>query len=386
MASRLHSSTREIVPAPQHALAVRSAALVARGLRDLARDSNWLIKKVFTGRAPHLAVSAAGQFCAVSPAVRHGAERIALYDIELSRPVMMLPEPDVPSTSSAESQAAFAWSATGRYLIAAWGGWQPQLHAFDFHGKVSLGGFGRFSHFPENLAWSDSGRYFASACGGGAEARVRLWESENGSKNGVPFSGASLSEAGGPRSFDDWFGGQPLDAESGDEGAFSGFGRSAFSPDDQTLASVVEVEGEWADDSVVLLDVPTLRRQRAFQAQGRITGLAWTFDSRQLIYCSAGQAYRIAAVNPETESLPFGAELVACHPHLPISLCFSSWLRNSAKGRLFVADLNNLAVFDEYAAEGVADLRWSLDGSKAYAVTADGLAYIYEPPLLSTLG
>ena len=60
----------------------------------------------------------------------------------------------------------------------------------------------------------------------------------------------------------------------------------------------------------------------------------------------------------------------------------ASWLRNSAKGRLFVADLTSLAVFDEYAAEGVADLRWSLDGSKAYAVTSDGLAYIYEPPLL----
>jgi hypothetical protein len=27
-------------------------------------------------------------------------------------------------------------------------------------------------------------------------------------------------------------------------------------------------------------------------------------------------------------------------------------------------------------------LRWSADGTKAYAVTQDGLAYIYEPPLL----
>ena len=43
---------------------------------------------------------------------------------------------------------------------------------------------------------------------------------------------------------------------------------------------------------------------------------------------------------------------------------------------------DRLTVFDEYAAEGVVDLRWSLDGSKAYAVTAAGLAYIYEPPLL----
>jgi hypothetical protein len=84
----------------------------------------------------------------------------------------------------------------------------------------------------------------------------------------------------------------------------------------------------------------------------------------------------------EPQVLPFGAELCACHPQLPLCLCFSSWLKNSAKGRLFLVDLNRLVVFDEYAAEGVVNLRWSLDGSKAYAVTADGLAYIYDPPLL----
>jgi len=382
MAGRSPSSAQEIVPAPSQALAVRSAALVARGLRDLARDSNWLIKKVFTGHTPRLAISSAGQFCAASPLVRHGNERVALYDIELGTPTMTLSVPDEPAAPAAGQPAAFAWSSTGRYLIAAWRGWQPQLYAFDLHGKVAIGGFGKFSHFPEWLTWSESGRYFASACGGGPEARVRLWESARDAKNGMPLPGAPLSEAGGPRSFDELFGGQLFGAESGDEGAFSGFGRCAFSPDEEMLASVVEIEGEWADDSIVVLGVPTLRRQRAFQAQGRITGLAWTFDSGQLIYCSAGQAYRIAANNPEPESLPFGAELVACHPHLPICLCFSSWLRNSAKGRLFIADLNQLRVFDEYAADGVVDLRWSLDGSKAYAVTADGLAYIYEPPLL----
>jgi hypothetical protein len=63
-------------------------------------------------------------------------------------------------------------------------------------------------------------------------------------------------------------------------------------------------------------------------------------------------------------------------------VCFSSWLKNSAKGRLFLADLSKPNVFDEYPAEGVVDLRWSLDGSKAYAVTQDGLAYVYDPPLI----
>ena len=38
---------QQIVPAASRGLAVRSAALVVRGLRDMARDSNWLIKKVF---------------------------------------------------------------------------------------------------------------------------------------------------------------------------------------------------------------------------------------------------------------------------------------------------------------------------------------------------
>jgi len=382
VASRPPSATKEIVPAPSHALAVRSAALVSRGLRDLARDSNWLIKKIFSGHAPHLALSATGQLCATSPVVRHGTESLALYDIELGTPTMTLSVPGESASCPAGQPAAFAWSATGRYLIAAWRGWSSQLYAFDLHAKLCLGGFGDFSHFPQWLGWSDTGRYLAFSCGGGTEARVRLWEVARDVKNGMPLPGAPLSEAGGPRSFDELFGGQLFGAESGDEGAFSGFGRGAFSPDDEMLASVVEIEGEWADDSIVVLDASTLRRQRAFQAQGRITGLAWTFDSSQLVYCSAGQAYRIAANRPEAESLPFGAELVACHPHLPICLCFSSWLRNSAKGRLFIADLNHLVVFDEYAAEGVVDLRWSLDGSKAYAVTADGLAYIYEPPLL----
>jgi len=82
------------------------------------------------------------------------------------------------------------------------------------------------------------------------------------------------------------------------------------------------------------------------------------------------------------EPLPFGAELCVCHPQLPLCVCFSSWLKNSAKGRLFLADLNRQTVFDEYAAVGVMVLRWSLDGSKAYAVTRDGMAYIYEPPLI----
>jgi hypothetical protein len=44
--------------------------------------------------------------------------------------------------------------------------------------------------------------------------------------------------------------------------------------------------------------------------------------------------------------------------------------------------MNRMEVLDEYAAEGVVNLRWSTDGAKAYAATLHGMAYIYEPTLL----
>jgi WD40 repeat protein len=381
MPPRTPVSTNELVRSPSRALASRSAALVARGLLDLARESNWLVKKIFSAHTPDLALSSTGQVSALPPAPTDAA-RLALYDTELGRPHVTLSVPAEAPSSRPGLPAAFAWSSTASDLIVAHPAWGNRLYAFDLQGKRLVGSFGEFSLFPSHLAWSESGRYFASACSGGVQARVRLWEASRDWRGEAPFAGSPLSEAGGPRSFDEWFGARPLDTEGADETTFSGFGRIAFSPDESALASVVEIEEEWADDLIVLLEIPTLRRRRTLQAQGHVTGLAWTFDSRYLIYCSAGQAYRIGPISPESESLPFGAELVACHPHLPVCLCFSSWLRSSAKGRLFIADLHQLCVFDEHAAEGVADLQWSRDGSRAYAITADGLAYVYEPPRL----
>jgi hypothetical protein len=387
MPTREKSPGKQIVPAPAQGLAVRSAAIVARGLRDLARDSNWLVKKVFSGRSSDLSISPAGQVCALSPLVRQDTERIALYDIELGVPSLALGVPGEPGICPPGRPSAFAWSPTARYLVAAWGAWQPELHVFDLHGKAFLGAFGEFSNFPARLAWSDTGKYFAAATSG-REGRLQLWQAKPKSKGAVPFAQRPASELSVPEcsEWPDWQEFESLDADStadsADGSALSGFGRTLFSPDERTLASVVEIEGEWADDSIAFLGVPKLRRQNVFHAQGHITDLSWTFDSRRLVYCSAGQANILVAETMESPPLPFGAELCACHPHLPLCLCFSSWLKNSAKGRLFLVDLNRLTVYDDYAAEGVVDLRWSLDGSKAYAVTAEGLAYIYEPPLL----
>jgi WD40 repeat protein len=381
MESQSKSGTQQIVATPPQALALRSSTIVARGLRDLARDSNWLIKKIFGARCSQLAISASGQVCAVASLAPLGTERVCLFDIELSVPISMLAiPPDQPACASG-LPAAFAYSPTARHLLAAWGAWPSELQVFDLHAKAFLGSFGEFSNLPESLAWSASGKFLAVATLGGRDASLRLWEAAE-SRFGLPFAGKPTAELSPPPKLDDLLGTQTPDGESSDEGTFAGFGRCAFSPDDGTLAAVVRIEGEWADESLVLLEVPTLRRQHAFSAQGRITDVAWAFDGKQVIFCSAGQAYRLLADTVQPDPLPLGAELCACHPHFPLCLCYSSWLKNSAKGRLFLIDLERLTVFDECPAEGVVDLRWSLDGSKAYAVTADGLAYIYEPPLV----
>ena len=363
----------KIVHAPGRALAVRSAALVARGLRDLARDSNWLIRKLFSGPTTHLAISATGQTAAISQSAQFGTPRLSIYDIENSTPAVAMAVPNEPPICPPNLPASLAWSPNGKTLVATWGGWQPKLHIFDLQSRTLAGTFGDYANVPKELAWSD-GNYFAAAAGG-KKASLRVWETRQGSP---PISGAAAGEIGIPSCVER----QTYEAEFGDDGAFSGYGSTAFSQDGKWIASAVQIQGEWADDSILIAAVPGLREQTAAQAQGHVNALTWTSNGREIVYCAAGQAYRLTVSTRQSESLRAEAELCACHPHLPVCLCYSSWLKNSAKGQLFLIDLNRMSIYDEYPAEGIVDLRWSADGAKAYAVAQDGLAYIYEPPLI----
>jgi WD40 repeat protein len=376
MEVREELNSRSIVRADSQGLTVRSAGLVRRGLRDLARDSNWLIKKVFAGRSAQVAISDKGNVCAIQNSTVGAPPRLILFDIEMNVPMMALSVPSELPKVAENLPTAFAWSPGSRYLVAASELWRERaLHIFDLHSKMLLGTFGEFTTFPARLEWSATGAYFATASAGGKRASLRLWAAV---RDAIPFPSLPAHEMGLP----DWFERQTYEAEFGEEGAFSGYGRTAFSPDGKTLASVVEIRGDWADDSIVLVDAATLAKKNVFHAQGHVTDVAWTPDSSQIVYCASGQAYGLDVNTLTSEPLPFGAEFCACHPHLPLCLCFSSWLKNSAKGRLFTADLSTQNVFDEHAAENIAHLRWSSDGSKAYAVTSNGMAYIYEPSLI----
>lgn len=365
----------QIVRRPAQGLAVQSAALVRRGLRDLARDSNWLIKKLFTRRIPHLAISPFGQVCADARETHAGNPRLTIYDIELSASPFGLTIPGAKAQLSADSTTSMAWSPCGRFVVATSNAWPPAFHVFDAHGKGYVRGFGRFAAPPASLAWSRSGESFAAAFAGGKAASIRLWRESPGE----PPAAHDPASAMGPA---DWIENQSFGAEFREEGQFLGYSRIAFSPHEDLLAAVVEFQGEWADDSLLLARAPNLRRSRVFQAQGHITDLSWTPDNQQIVFCAAGQAYLLERHHQESAPLAFAAELCDCHPTLRLAGCYCSWLKNSAKGRLFVADLSDGTIVDECPAEGVVDLCWSADGMKLYAATQDGLAYLYERPLL----
>jgi WD40 repeat protein len=363
---------QHIVPATSRSLALRSAALVARGLRDLTHTTNWLIKKSFAGRASHFAISATGKMCALLPSLEDGVQGLGVYELEGSHSSALTLSPAGNSKiDSCEAPAAFAWSPTARYLVAASNAWHPEMQVFDFHANLVLGGVGTSSNCPNYLEWSGAGGFFAASLAEGSKASLVVW---NVSRDRAPFSGPPNATLGTPEGCER----QTSESEFGDEGAFSKYGKIAFSPDEKSLAVVLEYKGEWADDSLLITDAQSLRARNISHARGHITDVSWTSRGRQTIYCAGGKAYRLTPPAMDCEELSFAAELCACHPFLPICVCFSSWLKNSSEGRLCVFDLERGEMLDECAAEGVVALRWSGDGSKAYALTQDGFAYIYE--------
>lgn len=371
MPARTNRPSQEIAPARTKAITVLSSSLVLRGLREFPQTSRWNIRQAFTGANVHLGISPLGRVAIYSAETRELSQRIQIADSELSGAPTVIAIPDEPFIAHPDFPAAFAWAPNEQSLVAASGTWQPELHLFDPRSGAFAGRFGSFRVYPTHLCWSEDGKYFAVSSDGSDSAKLTLWMPGSSPENFEPLCEMDR------RAFTE----TPAAGEGeDDQGNFYGFGATAFRPGERLLATVLEFDGDWSDDSVLFLRVPTLEIAGRFETTGHVTELSWSGDGRRLIFCASGQVYSLDVESETITSLPFAAEMCHCHPSLPLCGFYNSWLKSSAAGRIFIADLQRNTIIDECRAEGIGDVRWSNDGRTFYAVARDGTAYLYDGP------
>jgi WD40 repeat protein len=368
MPPRKRRKTREIVPSESKAIAVLSSSLVLRGLREFPHNPTWRVKQAFTGTRKFLSISPRGYVATYSAEGAAQSRSIEIHDLELSWLPTVISIPGEPKASENPGRAALGWSPSGKSLLAASSAWPDKFHFVDAYAGTFGGCFGKFSLTPEFLCWSGSEKYFAACSDGSESGALQLWKSGESIKQFNLLGEVQASALDENSQAEDL----------GDQGKLWGFGSAAFHPDEKSLAAVLEYDGEWSDDSILLLRVPTLGTITRIDTTGHVTGLAWSRDGQKLFFCASGQVYVCNPEGDDVTSLPFAAELCCFHPTQPMCAFYNSWLKSSEKGRIFIADSRSMNVIDECSAEGILDLRWSADGRMLYAVAQDGSAYLYE--------
>lgn len=369
MPARTRRPSQEIAPAQAKAITVLSSSLVLRGLREFPQTSRWNVKQAFTSAGAHLAISPLGRVAAYSAETRESSQRIEIIDTELSGAATVIPVPDEPFIAHPDFPAALAWAPNEQSLVAVSGTWQPELHLFDVRSGAFAGRFGPFRIYPTHLCWSENARYFAAASDGSENAKLTLWMPGDSPEKFEPLCEMdrhAFAESLVPQE------------DENDQGNFYGFGATAFRPGERMLATVLEFDGDWSDDSILLVRVPTLEIAGRFETTGHVTQLSWSSDGHHLMFCASGQVYCLDVESGTITSLPFAAEMCQYHPVLPLCGFYNSWLKNSAAGRIFVADLQRNTIIDECRAEGIGDVQWSSDGRTFYAVARDGTAYFFD--------
>src|SRR5690349_16123276 len=96
METRLKLPAKLTAPSAGERFTRRSAAIISRGLRDLARDSNWVVNKAFSGTATHLSISRTGLVCLTEPPGVPGGEMLIVRNIQQSAPPISLRLPQQP--------------------------------------------------------------------------------------------------------------------------------------------------------------------------------------------------------------------------------------------------------------------------------------------------
>ena len=372
MPAKIKRQSQEIAPSQTRAITVLSSSLVLRGLREFPQSSRWTVRQAFIAGNAHVGIAPLGRVAVYSAETRESSLRLEIADAELSGPPSVITVPDEPFIARPDFPAAFAWAPNEQSLVAASGTWQPELHLFDTRSGTLAGRFGSFRVYPTHLCWSEDGKYFASASDGSENAKLTLWMPGDSPEKFEPLCEMDRHA----------FAESPAAEDEDDQGNFYGFGATAFRPGERMLATVLEFDGDWSDDSILFVRVPTLEIAGTFETSGHVTQLSWSSDGRRLIFCASGQVYSLDVDSGAIVSLPFAAEMCCCHPTLPLCGFYNSWLKSSAAGRIFVADLQRNAVIDECRAEGIGDIRWSNDGRTFYAVSRDGTAYLFDCPLI----
>ncbi|HKW89499.1 MAG TPA: hypothetical protein VJN21_12165 [Candidatus Acidoferrales bacterium] len=368
MPPRKRRNSREIVRSESKAIAVLSSSLVLRGLREFPHNPTWRVRQAFTGTRRLLAISQRGYVAIFGDEGRTPSHRIDIHDLELSWLPTHIEIPGERKAPDGPTRASLAWSPSGKNLAVASNGWPHEFHLLDAYGGAFQCRFGKFDVVPEFLCWSGSEKYFVACANGPDKGMLQIWRSGDGAKRFEMLREIPAS------AFDENARAEDL----GDQGKLWGFGCAAFHPEEKMLAAVLEYDGEWSDDSILLLTAPSLEVISRIGATGAVSGLTWSRDGRRLFFCASGQAYVCDAGKREVTSLPFGADLCCYHPTQPLCAFYNCLLKNSEKGRIFIADARSMNAIDECWAEGILDLRWSADGRMLYAVAQDGTAYLYE--------